>query len=75
MKSSRIYYDPFSGNILVWDKNGENWAVQPTDRNNVDRHWYLKEFMWSLRSIKLLAEEQIQDIYKNTGIVLEFNDK
>tara|TARA_R110002020_G_scaffold31657_1_gene98378 strand:+ start:634 stop:858 length:225 start_codon:yes stop_codon:yes gene_type:complete len=74
MESSQIYYDPFSGNILVWDKSGENWIVQPTDQDNVERHWYLKEFMWSLRSIKILADEQIAEIFKNTGITLEFNE-
>ena len=74
MPDSKIYYDPFSGNIMVWDENGEEWVVQPTLPVNVEKHWRLKEYLWAVKLIHNMAREQITKIFKETGEVLYFNE-
>lgn len=74
MKTARLYYDPFTGNILTWDEKGENWEIQPTDEKNVVKHWYLKEYMWAMKMIKTLADSQIVDIFEKTGEITHFNE-
>ena len=74
MRQRRLYYDPFSGNIMVWSDNEENWVVQPTSEENVDAHWRLKEYMWAIKLIRNLAGEQIDKIFQETGELPYFNE-
>ena len=74
MPDKRIYYDPFSGNIMVWDKKGEKWVVQPTTSENIEQHYHLKEYLWAVKLIHNMAREQITKIFKETGELLYFNE-
>ena len=74
MPGHRIYYDPFSGKIMVWDKKGEKWVIEPTSEINVVKHWRLKEYLWAVKLIHNLAREQIAKIYEETGELLFFNE-